>query len=148
MIYTQEHVQMYHPLLKEFTSLYIIHLWLASTPFALSYKFYLQKAFLFFLGHLQFLSEYHFIQPFRKNIYRITIFISILVQNKMSETSISLKKSEGIMYSDKTSISLKKPEGIIYSGNKLNTRNKNCWKIMLLVTKINLCYCKIYQKLL
>ena len=29
------------------------------------------------------------------------------------------------------SISIKKSEGIVHSGNKLNTRNKTYWKIML-----------------
>ena len=75
----------------------------------------------FCLGHLQCLSEYHFTQPCRKSLYYITISIYGLVQHKMSKTSISLNKSEGV----------------IHSGNKVNSRNKTCWKILVWLTKIN-----------
>ena len=54
-----------------------------------------------------------------------------MVQNKISKTSISLNKSEGTLH----------------SGNKTNPRNKNCWKIMVWLTKINLLDCTNDHKL-
>ena len=48
---------------------------------------------------------------------------------------------------DKSSISLNKSEGTIHSGNKINLRNKTCWKMMVRLTKINLRHCKKYQKI-
>ena len=41
----------------------------------------------------------------------------------------------------KTPISLKKVEGIINSCNKINPRNKTCWKIMVRLNKINIHHC-------
>ena len=75
IIYTQEYVQMGHPFLRVLTSLYHMHQWMASANFTLSYQLHLQKASLFFLGHLQLLSEYHFTQPWIKSLSKFTIYI-------------------------------------------------------------------------
>ena len=55
-----------------------------------------------------------------------------LYKKKMSKTSISLKKSEGIMY----------------PGNKVNSREKICWGVLVWITKINIQYCKNDQELI
>ena len=86
----------------------------------------------FCLGSLQCLSEYHFTKPWINILSRFTLYISGLVQNIMAKTSIILNKSEVI----------------VHSGNKVNTRNRTCWKNLVWLTKINLHQCKNYQKLL
>ena len=47
----------------------------------------------------------------------------------------------------KTSVRLKRAEGSMHSVNKINQRNKNFWKIMVWLTKINLYHCKNDQKI-
>ena len=120
-----------HSCLKDLTPLYHIHLWLASAPFLLSYKLNLQKVSLFL--------SWKYLMPFIIPLYptlnkvsHLITSISVLVQNEMGKTSISPNKSEGIMS----------------SGNKVNPRGEICWKILVLLTKINLRQFKNDQKLL
>ena len=85
----------------------------------------------FCLRHLQWLSEYHFTLSCRNSISKFTTSIPGTVQNKKSKEYISLNESEGT----------------IYSGNKINSRIKTCWKILVWLPDINICHCKNYQKL-
>ena len=109
-----------------------MHQWMVSAPFVSLLQLNLQKASLFYLRHIQFLSEYHSTQPCIRSLSNITTSITVLTQKKIPKSSISFNKSKEPMH----------------SGNKINPRKKTCWKFLAWLTKIILNNSKNDQNIL